>query len=71
MVPLFGTPKQTPLKNREKDGALALGGRHSRMTHNNQLINEELVAAVGGMLEMRHVGVRVCVGTLFHLFGQK
>ena len=34
---LFGAPKQTPSKNREKDGALALGGCCLTMTHNNQL----------------------------------
>ena len=34
---LFETPKQTPSKNREKDGALALGVHRSRMTYNNQL----------------------------------
>ena len=54
MVPLFGTPKQTPSKNREKDGALVLGGRHSMMTHNNQL-------GVGGR-SGRDVGEEACGG---------
>ena len=54
MVPLFGAPKQPPSKNREKDGALALGGRHSPMTHNDQL-------GVGGR-GGRDVGEEACGG---------
>ncbi len=38
LVPLFGAPKRDPSKNRETGGALALGGRHSRMKNNNQLV---------------------------------
>ena len=34
---LFGAPKRNPLKNREKGGALALGGRRFVNRHNNQL----------------------------------
>jgi hypothetical protein len=33
----FGTPKLTTSKNREENGALALGGRRLSATHNNQL----------------------------------
>ena len=54
MAPLFGTPKPTPSKNREKDGALALGRRHLTMTHNNQL-------GVGGR-SGRDVGEESCGG---------
>ena len=37
LVPLFGTPKSDPSKNREIGGALSLGGRRSLMKNNNQL----------------------------------
>jgi len=36
LVHLFGAPKCNPLKNRERGGALALGGRHLMTKHNNQ-----------------------------------
>ena len=36
MVPLFGAPKRNPSKNREGGGVLALGGRRSIRTPNNQ-----------------------------------
>ena len=54
MVPLFGTTKQTSSKNREKDGALALGERRLTMTHKNQL-------GVGGR-GGRDVGEEACGG---------
>ena len=36
MVPLFGVSKRNPLKNRERGGALALGGRQLIELKNNQ-----------------------------------
>ncbi len=37
-VPMFGAPKRDPSKNREMDGALALGGHQLIKIPNNQLI---------------------------------
>ncbi len=37
LVPSFGAPKRNPSKNRERGGALALGGRRLMMANNNQL----------------------------------
>jgi hypothetical protein len=37
LVPSFGAPKSNPSKNREKGGALALGGCRLMMANNNQL----------------------------------
>ena len=36
MVPLFGASQRNPSKNRERGGALALGGRQSFELSNNQ-----------------------------------
>ena len=36
LVPSFGLPKRNPSKNRERGGAMALGGRLLMMAYNNQ-----------------------------------
>ncbi len=53
MVPLFGVSKHNPSKNREKGGALALGGRRSIELNNNQpnfggSIRGNVIAEAGG-----------------------
>ncbi len=48
LVPLFGINFEATLKNREIGGALALGGRRSINTYNNQM---EVGVRGGGCIE--------------------
>jgi hypothetical protein len=48
LVPLFGIISEATSKNREIGGALALGGRHSLNTYNNQM---EVGVRGGGFIE--------------------
>ena len=54
LIPLFGAPKWHPSKNWEMGGAPGLGGRHSRMIHNNQ--PNDGVGSGGGMGEETRPG---------------
>ena len=56
MVPLFGALKRNPSNNRERGGALVLGGHRLIMANNNQ-------PKVGGSGRLDVIGERVGVGS--------
>jgi hypothetical protein len=58
--PLFGAPKCNPLKNRERDEVLALGGRCLDIKCNNQL--KVGISSGGDFIEEMQLGQNVWGG---------